>query len=74
MATLNDEKYNEFKVSGHIDKRTKRFVIDKKEQTDRGHVMINARDAANNNAQTRFNFLHYEKVEVKKAGRPAKEK
>jgi hypothetical protein len=71
MATMNDEKYNEFKVSGHIDMRTKKFIIDRKEPTERGHVMITARDADNNNAQTRFNFLHYEKVKepVKKTAK-----
>jgi hypothetical protein len=72
MVALKDEKYNEFRVSGRMVRG--KFVIDKKELTERGHVMITAKDAEINNLQTKFNFLHYEKAEVKKAGRPVKEK
>jgi hypothetical protein len=60
-----DKKYKEFKVTGRLVKG--QFVIDKKEATERGHVMISERDADTNNRQTRFNFLHYELVEVVKS-------
>lgn len=53
-----DKKYNEFEVKGRLVNR--KFVIDKKELTERGHVMISEREAATNNNQTRFNGLHYE--------------
>ena len=76
MATMNDEKYNEFRVTLKYkfirDRRVLVLdkeglpVIDRKEPTSRGHVMISEKDAATNNAQTQFNFLHYEKVPVKK--------
>jgi hypothetical protein len=61
-----DKKYNEFKVVGH--KIKGEFVIDRKEPTARGHVMISDRDAEINNMQTVFNGLHYELAEE-----PAKE-
>jgi hypothetical protein len=67
-----DKKYNEFRVRGRVVKGN--FVIDKKEPTGRGQVMISERDAATNNAQTRFNKMHYELAEIKKPGRQAKEK
>ena len=61
------KKYNEFRVTGRV--MNGKFRIDKKEQTERGHVMISDRDAEINNAQTRFNFLHYElaKTRTKKS-------
>lgn len=73
-----DKRYNEFKVTikhenvrnsiGEIIGTKPMFkdgfpVIDKKEPTERGHVMISDRDADTNNRQTRFNFLHYELAE-----------
>jgi hypothetical protein len=64
-----DKRFNEFKVVGHIDKQTKKFVITKKEPTERGHVMISERDADTNNRQTRFNFLHYEVAKVEKSAK-----
>jgi len=60
-----DKKFNEFKVVGRIVKGE--FKIDKKEPTERGHVMISERDADTNNRQTRFNFLHYELAKVEKS-------
>jgi len=60
-----DKKFNEFKVVGRIVKGE--FKIDKKEPTERGHVMISERDADMNNRQTRFNFLHYELAEEVKS-------
>lgn len=53
-----DKKFNEFEVTGKLVKG--KFVIAKKEPTERGHVMISERDADTNNRQTRFNKLHYE--------------
>lgn len=68
-----DKKFNEFKVTGRIVNKV--FKIDKKEPTERGHVMISDRDADTNNRQTRFNFLHYELAEeVKSPERIALEK
>ena len=67
-----DKKFNEFKVTGRIVKG--KFKIDRKEPTERGYVMISERDAKTNNLQTRFNKLHYELAEIKKMGRPVKEK
>jgi hypothetical protein len=60
-----DKRFNEFKVTGRIVKGV--FKIDKKEPTERGHVMISERDADTNNRQTRFNFLHYELAKVEKS-------
>lgn len=81
---LQDEKYLEFKVLKWKDPQTK-TEIEKMEPTERGHVMINSRDAEVNNAYTKNTWLHYEKAEKpkkaesvneeteqKKAGRPAK--
>lgn len=70
---MMDKKYKEFKVRGHVDNKGN-FIIDKKEPTERGHVMISDRDAQTNNAQTRFNYLYYELAEVKKPGRKIAEK
>jgi len=60
-----DKRYNEFEVRGRLVKG--KFIIDKKEATDRGHVMISERDAETNNIQTRFNKLHYELAKVEKS-------
>jgi hypothetical protein len=60
-----DKRFNEFTVTGRIVKGE--FKIDKKEPTERGHVMISERDADTNNRQTRFNFLHYELAKVEKS-------
>lgn len=60
-----DKRYNEFQVSGRLVNR--KFVIDKKEATDRGHVIISDSDAEINNRQTRFNKLHYELAKVEKS-------
>jgi hypothetical protein len=59
---LQDEKYLEFKVLKWKDPLTK-TEIEKMEPTDRGHVMINSRDAEVNNSQTKATWLHYEKAE-----------
>ena len=59
---LQDEKYLEFKVLKWKDPQTK-TEIEKMEPTERGHVMINSRDAEVNNAYTKNTWLHYEKAE-----------
>jgi len=60
-----DKKYNEFQVRGRMVKGE--FIIDRKEPTKRGHVMISEKDATTNNAQTRFNSLYYELAEEVKS-------
>jgi len=60
-----DKRYNEFEVRGKLVKG--KFIIDKKESTDRGHVMISEGDANVNNLQTRFTKLHYELAKVEKS-------
>lgn len=60
-----DKKYNEFEVTGKL--VNDKFVIIKKEPTERGHVMISDRDADTNNRQTRFNKFHYELAKVEKS-------
>jgi len=60
-----DKRHNEFKVTGKIVKG--KFVIDRKEKTERGHVVISERDADTNNRQTRFTKLYYELAEEPKS-------
>ena len=60
-----DKKYNEFQVKGRMVRGE--FQIDRKELTERGHVMISDRDADTNNRQTRFNNLYYELAKVEKS-------
>ena len=67
-----DKKYNEFRVVGHLDKG--KFIIDRKELTERGHVMISESDCETNNLQTRFNNLYYELADEKTPERIALEK
>lgn len=55
---MQDKKHNEFKVTGQVVKG--KFIIAKKELTERDHVMISEKEADTNNRQTRFNYLHYE--------------
>jgi len=69
---MKSKKYNEFNVlAGKLVKGE--YKIEKKELTDRGHVMITDRDAEINNAQSQFTKLYYELAEVKTIGRPKKE-
>lgn len=65
---MKDEKYLEFKVTEFAWEKGE-FKVIAKEPTKRGFVMISARDADVNNAQTRFTKLFYEK-----AKEPKKEK
>jgi hypothetical protein len=57
---MKDEKYIEFKVTEFAWEKGE-FIVKAKEPTKRGFVMISARDAEVNNAQTQFTKLFYEK-------------